>query len=460
MADGPKRLDGWKEIAAHFRRNRSTVMRWAEAGDFPVHRVRGKAGASVWAYAHDLDAWLARGGSAGAQSPSQAMDGPLVEPVHVETIEPPVARRRARVGISAIVASMLAALVIGVAVSLIAPRVSRPPGSRPATLPADPAIADLYLQARDDWASRTPAGLRKAISELGVVISREPGFAAGHAGLADAYILSREYDGLPDAVAFTKAEAAAKAALAIDPDSADANRALGFIDYWGHHDIDTAREHFRRSLSSNPGDGQTHFWLGNILVETGDYEAAFQELRSARRLAPGSKSIAVDYAWAQWIRGPGDPGLGELQGLSASAPPMGAAHRFLAYIYLAKRDLPAYLDQSEQWAALTANRVLNDRVARERSVYQRLGEAGLLEFIADEHASLRTAEGSPTEWPATAASLLGRRDLLLGLISRAAANHEHWRTWRQDQERFSRWRGDTVVTDGLLDLMVPRSVSN
>jgi tetratricopeptide (TPR) repeat protein len=329
MPDNPKRLDGWKEIAAHFRRNRSTVMRWAEAGDFPVHRVSGKAGASVWAYAHELDAWLARGASAESRSPSPSVNGPLVEPVHVETTRPPSARHRFRVGTLVSAASVMGALAIGAAVLFIAPRAAHPPGPRPAPLPADPAIADLYLQARDDWASRTPAGLRKAISELGVVISRDPGFAPGHAGLADAYILSREYDGLPDSIAFGKAEAAAKAALAIDPGSADANRALGFIDYWGHHDIHAAREHFRRSLTSDPGSAQTHYWLGNILVETGDDGAAFLELRSARRLEPGSKSIAVDYAWAQWSRGPGDPGLAELQALSAGPPPMGPPHPVL-----------------------------------------------------------------------------------------------------------------------------------
>lgn len=58
--DAPTRIDGWKAIAAHFRRNRSTVARWAEAGDFPVRRVAGRKGASVWAWTHELDAWHAR----------------------------------------------------------------------------------------------------------------------------------------------------------------------------------------------------------------------------------------------------------------------------------------------------------------------------------------------------------------------------------------------------------------
>ncbi len=87
--------------------------------------------------------------------------------------------------------------------------------------------------------------------------------------MADSYLLAREFDVVPDTIAFSKATAAAKAALAIDPGSADANRALGFIDYWQRGDLRSARANFGKSLATDPNSAQTHFWLGNILSDAG-----------------------------------------------------------------------------------------------------------------------------------------------------------------------------------------------
>ena len=56
MEPGSDRLDSWKEIAAYFRRDESTVRRWEKDG-LPVHRHKHKAKASVFAYRAELDAW-------------------------------------------------------------------------------------------------------------------------------------------------------------------------------------------------------------------------------------------------------------------------------------------------------------------------------------------------------------------------------------------------------------------
>src|SRR5262245_8969696 len=53
----PRRLDSWKAIAAHFRRDVTTVQRWERREGMPVHRhVHDKRG-SVYAIATELDAW-------------------------------------------------------------------------------------------------------------------------------------------------------------------------------------------------------------------------------------------------------------------------------------------------------------------------------------------------------------------------------------------------------------------
>lgn len=51
------RLDSWKEIATYLRRNERTVSRWEKRG-LPVYRVPGAQRQMVFAYKHELDAWL------------------------------------------------------------------------------------------------------------------------------------------------------------------------------------------------------------------------------------------------------------------------------------------------------------------------------------------------------------------------------------------------------------------
>lgn len=53
-------LNGWKEIAAFFRKDERTMRRWAATMDLPVHRVHDAKRGTVYAYAGDLEQWLKR----------------------------------------------------------------------------------------------------------------------------------------------------------------------------------------------------------------------------------------------------------------------------------------------------------------------------------------------------------------------------------------------------------------
>lgn len=249
MTDAPLRLDGWKAIAAHLRRSRNTTMRWAQDHDFPVRRMPSKRGGSVWAYAHELDAWLANEAPAKIVSAGEASE--TLDAGAQEAAGSATGVRGQKIGLAALVLAALVAIIA----ALIALRIAAPPVRRPRSAPGDAAVAELYLQARDDWAARTPGALRKAMSEFGKVISRDPGFGPAYTGLADVYIASGDYAGMPGEVSFAKAEAAARAGVAIDPENADAYRILGYAywDIWSTSDTISAppaRTSTDRSVSS------------------------------------------------------------------------------------------------------------------------------------------------------------------------------------------------------------------
>ena len=94
LADiGPDdRLDSWKEIAAHLRRDVTTVQRWEKREGMPVHRhVHDKLG-SVYAFRLEIDAWARSrnlgGNRNGAESETPAA-APVDKPPALEAIEEP-----------------------------------------------------------------------------------------------------------------------------------------------------------------------------------------------------------------------------------------------------------------------------------------------------------------------------------------------------------------------------------
>jgi TolB-like protein/Tfp pilus assembly protein PilF len=54
---GRARLESWKEIAAYFRRDVTTVQRWEKQENLPVHRLHHRKLGSVYAYRSELDTW-------------------------------------------------------------------------------------------------------------------------------------------------------------------------------------------------------------------------------------------------------------------------------------------------------------------------------------------------------------------------------------------------------------------
>lgn len=53
------RLESWKAIARHLGRSVRTVRRWEQNEGLPVHRLMHRAQASVYAFASELDDWMA-----------------------------------------------------------------------------------------------------------------------------------------------------------------------------------------------------------------------------------------------------------------------------------------------------------------------------------------------------------------------------------------------------------------
>jgi Tfp pilus assembly protein PilF len=249
---------------------------------------------------------------------------------------------------------------------------------------------------------------------------------------------------MSDAVAYPKAEAAARAALGIDPHSAGAWRALGFVAYWYHRDIPTAQRLFLEALRAAPNDAQTHFWFGNVLFDEGRTEDGLEQLRQARLLDPGSRAIETVYAWFQWVLGPDDAGIHDLEEVSQQAPNHSEALKYLAYISLVRGDYQQYLADMARFARLQGRRPLQLEIVAEAEAFRRGGERSLLAILAQRPWSTDDPYWIPF-WRTTAISLLGSRSEFLARL-RWGRQPGLWRGWRWSQARLARWRNDQEVS--------------
>jgi Tol biopolymer transport system component len=137
------RLDSWKKIAAHFRRDVTTVQRWERREGMPVHRhIHDKQG-SVYAFSSELDAWWdSRRGelpeSASLQEPP-SIRAQNSEPAGDGAVGSMPARSRRPLLLAAGVAAVLLSLYAGFRFFY--------PGARPAVNP----LANATFTRLTDW---------------------------------------------------------------------------------------------------------------------------------------------------------------------------------------------------------------------------------------------------------------------------------------------------------------------
>lgn len=399
------RIDGWKAIGAYLARDRSTVIRWAGERNLPVRRVPGGKRASVYALKGELDQWMAG---------RTDMEESGTEPVSGRT--PRVTRRH----------MLLAAAIVLLLLGVVLAATLRPSGSL-AALPEGSPDADAYIQARQDWAARTPESLARARLSLERLTDRHPDFAPAHAALADVYLLSQEFGAMNRAHAFHRARTSAETALSLDNALADAHRAMGFIRYWADGDPKRAGAAFRRAIALAPNVAQTHFWYGNVLTDNGAYPEGLRELNIARRLEPGSVAVQTDYAWALWSAGKDEEALTLLEGLARDHPHFSAIFDCLSIVRLDRKDIHGFAADHAAYARLRGETSELKRSTGIASILSSDGDTAAWRFLLDDLIRQTRGEAvSDSRFAAFVAARIGDRDALLAILRMAEERGEKW----------------------------------
>jgi len=158
----------------------------------------------------------------------------------------------------------------------------------------------LYLKGRYLWNHRNDASLKKAIDFFERAVTRDPSYALAYVGLADSYALLAcqvDFGSLDPQEAYPKAIGAARKALDLDGDLAEAHASLGNVLASYDWNWSAAEQEFRRAIELNPRYATAHHWYAEMLSYVKRFDEAFREIHLALELDPLSLGINTDAAW-------------------------------------------------------------------------------------------------------------------------------------------------------------------
>ena len=149
---------------------------------------------------------------------------------------------------------------------------------------ADPRAHEFYLKGLARITERGPA-LTDAVKFFKEAIAIDPNYAAAWAGLSQAYELLPWYKLGPWKTSLAQAEEAARRALSLDRDVAEAHTGLANV-LRDRRDFADATKEYRTALERNPGSAETINQYAQMLLRMGELEEAVKQERAALALDP------------------------------------------------------------------------------------------------------------------------------------------------------------------------------
>ncbi|MBD0326711.1 MAG: tetratricopeptide repeat protein, partial [Pyrinomonadaceae bacterium] len=207
----------------------------------------------------------------------------------------------------------------------------------------NPDAYRLYWKGRYLWNKRRPEDVREAIRNFQQAIELDPNYALAYTGLADCYILGNLLQLSPKGAMPIAAEAARKA-LSIDSNLAEAHTSLAKIKLSFEWDWAGAESEFKKAIELNPGYATAHQWYGVYLSEMGRHEEALAERSRAQELDPLSLSIRTGlcraYYWARRY----DESLQNLHPTLEKDPQYADTHWSFGLVYEQKKMMTEAID--------------------------------------------------------------------------------------------------------------------
>jgi TolB-like protein/Tfp pilus assembly protein PilF len=279
---------------------------------------------------------------------------------------------------------------------------------------------DLYLLGRHGWATRSPEGLRDAVEYFEAALARDSLFVPAWVGLAAAYNALPWWTEYSFRTGAERSKRAAKRALELDPDNAEAMYTLATTLFEFDKEWEESERLFDRAFESDPDYPPGMTWYGQYLADQARFEEGLLWVQRAVEADPFSLHALNSAAGVQMSADRWRDAADNLNRALAVDPEFESALSGSAYVR-------ARLGEWEQAESLARRWFVLD------------GEAGAAELASDLIAGVRDVEErgralraietlSPRTMPPWIAAewylLIGERERALDAIDRMIAMGE------------------------------------
>jgi serine/threonine-protein kinase len=281
-----------------------------------------------------------------------------------------------------------------------------------------PAAYEEYLKGRFEWNSRTPKSLQAAIGHFTRAIELDPTYAPTHAALADCYNqLGTVMVGTGSPQQWRpRAAAEAIKALQLDPYSAEAHAALGYVH---HYDWEwaAAEKEFRRAIELNPNYSLVRIWYANLLMSRSRMAEAVQQALVARDLDPFSLIVNTNVGWVLDFAGRHEEAVRQLrQTLALDSGYLQARWR-LADALIRVGRLSEATVEAEHLLAISGRPIAT--VALLADAYAKAGELDRSHALVREMVTRARTEYVPASSIASAFLAIGEADSAMAWLEKA-----------------------------------------
>ena len=196
-----------------------------------------------------------------------------------------------------------------------------------------PAAYEAYLKGRYYWNKRTGESMQKAEQYFQQAVDNDSTYAAAYSGLADCNSGLTWHGFKSPAEALPKAYVAARKALEINPESAEAHASLGLA--MSHRwDWTGAEAEFRLALQLDPQYANAHHWYGDYLSIRSRHDEAVAEAKRALELDPLNLMISTWVGLRYYLAHDYSHAIQQNRGSVELDPNFAAAHLLLGEDYV------------------------------------------------------------------------------------------------------------------------------
>lgn len=283
---------------------------------------------------------------------------------------------------------------------------------------------------------------RKAIEQFQAAVKKDPAYAAAYVSLADSYrALDFNSNAVPADV-LPQSEVAAKRALEIDDQLAEAHALLGAG--LGDYDWDWAggEREFQTALRLNPNSPLAHFYYAHFLRQEGKIEESIREGRQAVDLDPVSVQATFIFAQSLYEARRYDEAVSQLRKTLDLEPRFWPAHLYLGKTLAEKGQVQEAVEELKKAGDFTA-----EPSATIGYIHARMGRAAdARKVIADLQEQSKKRYVAPSNFAKIYIGL-GDKDQAFAWLEKGYQQRDVWLTFLKGDPTFDSLRSDPRFQD-------------